>query len=44
MDSNTEQTVTTYNVAADECCIMRNVDGSSCDVIRDTARSPSGKF
>lgn len=44
MDSNTEQTVTTYIVAAGECCIMRNVDGRGCDVIRDTVLSSSGKF
>lgn len=44
MDSSTGQTVTAHNVAAGECCIMRNVDGSGCDVIRDIARSPSGYF
>jgi len=44
MDSSTEQTVAAYSVAAVEYCIMRSVDGSGCDIIRDIAHSPSGNF
>jgi hypothetical protein len=44
MESSREHRVTTCNVVAGEGCIMRNVEGSGCDVIRDIARSPSGKF
>ena len=44
MDSSTEQTVTTFNVAASECWIMRNVDVNDCNVIRDIVHLPSGKF